>query len=98
VPLDPANRGAILRRLLDQGTFGQRAEVRVDGQPAGIWFTPGSDASKRWLESDFALPAALTAGRRSIGIELHVLAPLEAPPEAATGWTDFHYVAFSLIE
>ena len=87
VALDPANRGAILRRLLDQGTFGQRAEVLVDGRPAGVWLTPGDNQSKRWAESDFALPAMLTRGKDRVAIELHVL----------TAWTDFRYVALSVL-
>ena len=86
VNLDPANRGAIIRRLLDQGTFGQRAEVLVDGKRAGIWFTPGSNPTKRWAESDFQLPAALTAGKRRIAVQLRVL----------SAWTDYGYVTFSV--
>jgi hypothetical protein len=93
--LDPANHGATLRRLSDQGTFGQRAEVSVDGHPAGIWFTPGLNASKRWLESDYALPGALTAGRRRIRVDLHVLPPIDPPAGATQGWTDYRYVTFS---
>ncbi len=93
--LDPANHGVILRRLLDQGTFGQRAEVLVDGEPAGIWFTPGANPSKRWAESDFALPASLTRGKCRVLIELHVLPPIDPPSGVPTGWTDFRYVALS---
>ena len=88
VALDPANRGAIIRRWLDQATFGQRAEVSVDGKPAGTWFTPGSNTSKRWAESDFQLPASLTAGKRRIVVQLRVL----------SGWTDYRYAAFSLVD
>jgi hypothetical protein len=50
VALDPANRGALLRRTLDYGYADQRAEVFVaddrDGAPfarAGVWFTAGSN-------------------------------------------------------
>jgi hypothetical protein len=48
--LDPANRGALLRRTLDYGFRDQRAEVYVaddrDGAPferAGVWYTAGSN-------------------------------------------------------
>jgi hypothetical protein len=93
--LDPANRGAVLRRLTDQATFGQRAAVTIDGQPAGIWLVPGANTSKRWLESDYAIPAELTAGRRQITVGLHVLPPLDPPADAAVGWTDYRYVTLS---
>lgn len=96
VRLDPSNRGVVLRRLLDQGVFGQRAAVRVDGRPAGTWFTPGSNEIKRWAESDFALPEKLTRGKSQVRIELEVLAPIEPPPGATVGWSDFSYTAFSL--
>lgn len=95
--LDPANNGAILRRLMDQGTFGQRAEVSIDGEPAGIWFTPGNNASKRWVESDFALAAALTAGKQQINVQLRVLPAVDPSSGVATGWTDFRYTTFSVI-
>lgn len=96
VRLDPSNRGAVLRRLLDQGVFGQRAAVRVDGRPAGTWFTPGSNEIKRWAESDFALPGRLTHGKSRVRVELRVLAPADPPPGATIGWSDFRYTAFSL--
>jgi hypothetical protein len=93
--LDPANDGAVLRRLTDQATFGQRAEVTIDGQPAGIWLIPGANTSKRWLESDYPIPAPLTAGRRRVSVGLHVLPPLDAPANVSVGWTDYRYVTFS---
>lgn len=96
VRLDPSNRGAVLRGLLDQGVFGQRAAVRVDGHPAGIWFIPGSNSIKRWTESDFTLPGRLTRGKSRIRIALRVLPAVEPPPGATVGWSDFRYTAFSL--
>jgi hypothetical protein len=93
--LDPANHGAVLRRLTDQATFGQRAEVTIDGRPAGTWLVPGANISKRWLESDYAIPAQLTAGRRQVTVGLRVLPPLDPPPNALVGWTDYRYVTFS---
>jgi hypothetical protein len=93
--LDPRNDGAVLRRLTDGATFGQRAEVTIDGQPAGIWLTPGANTSKRWLESAYAIPAQLTAGRRRITVGLRVLPPVDAPPDASVGWADYRYATFS---
>jgi hypothetical protein len=40
---DPKNRGVMLRRKLDYLFPNQRAEVTVDGKPAGIWYLAGSN-------------------------------------------------------
>ncbi len=88
VRIDPHNNGVLLRRRLDQATFQQQAKVLVDGTPAGIWFTPaatadtysvGFDIWKRWADSDFAIPARLTAGKSRLSIELQVLTPSFVP-------------------
>ena len=49
--IDPDNQGVLLRRLLDYGFPDQRAQVLVAGteagatfEPAGFWFTAGSNA------------------------------------------------------
>ncbi|HYL76673.1 MAG TPA: hypothetical protein VEU96_20835, partial [Bryobacteraceae bacterium] len=41
--LDPKNLGVLLRRKLDYSFPNQRAEVFVDGVPAGIWYLAGSN-------------------------------------------------------
>jgi hypothetical protein len=41
--IDPANLGVMLRRKLDYSFPNQRAEVSVDGKPAGIWYLAGSN-------------------------------------------------------
>src|SRR6185503_9016780 len=56
VTVDPANEGVVLRRRLDQQTFGQAADVSVDGAPAGVWLTAGANELKRWADADFLLP------------------------------------------
>ncbi len=40
---DPKNLGVLLRRKLDYSFPNQRAEVFVDGAPAGIWYLAGSN-------------------------------------------------------
>jgi hypothetical protein len=50
-----------LRRLYDQATA-QDAEVFVNGQSAGRWYTGATNQTRRWADSDFILPAALDAG------------------------------------
>jgi len=36
--IDPGNAGVRLRRTLDQSLGPQRADVTVDGAPAGVWY------------------------------------------------------------
>jgi len=89
VSLDPENAGAILRRRYDQRHGGQRAEVRVDGRPAGTWYTPESSETLRWAEDDFALPASLTAGREAVEITIE--------PAVDAAWTEFLYRVYSIL-
>jgi len=89
VALDPGNAGAILRRRYDQQAGGQRAEVRVDGRPAGTWHTPESSPALRWAEDDFVLPASLTAGRDEVEITLRPVGP--------AAWTEYFYWVHSIL-
>jgi hypothetical protein len=86
--VDPANRGVLLRRLLDQTTGDQRARVAVDGTAVGDWLTAGSNPSHAWREDDFALPAALTAGKSQLTITVQFVS-------AAGDWTEYQYSALS---
>jgi len=79
IATDPRNAGVVLRRRLDQGVFGQSALVYVDGALAGSWLDPGMNGSKRWADSDFAIPGALSADKSALAIEIEVLPPVEPP-------------------
>jgi D-arabinan exo alpha-(1,3)/(1,5)-arabinofuranosidase (non-reducing end) len=76
--VDRHNRGVVLRRMSDQRVGYQAARVLVDGRDAGLWRQPLANETQRWLEDDFQLPPALTAGRRSLTITL--VPPADAPP------------------
>jgi len=41
--VDPKNLGVMLRRKLDYAFPNQRAEVSVDGKPAGVWYLAGAN-------------------------------------------------------
>ena len=41
--IDPRNLGVMLRRKLDYSVPNQRAQVSVDGRPAGVWYLAGSN-------------------------------------------------------
>ncbi len=77
--IEARNAGVVLRRRLDQILFDQRAEVLIDGVPAGTWGWPVVNDLKRWAEHDFLIPAALTAGKSRIAVTLRVIAPRQTP-------------------
>jgi hypothetical protein len=95
--IDPGNAGVRLRRVLDQSMGPQRAEVSVDGAPAGVWYDPDWNPFKRLAESDLEIPPPLVRGKSSIRVAFrpqggawtigelrafsHVERPLEVSPE-----------------
>lgn len=70
----PNNAGVVLRRMLDQRTFNQRAEVYVDGAHAGTFLTAGGNVVHRWKETDFMIPASFTRGKSTITVRLEPVA------------------------
>jgi hypothetical protein len=83
------HRGVILRRLSDQRAGYQAARVSVDGRDAGVWRQPLANEFQRWLEDEFQLPAALTAGRRVLKIKLE-------PPAGSPPWHAARYEALEV--
>ena len=88
--IDPGNSGVVLTRRMDYGIADQRARVLVDGAVAGEWFDPGSDPSYRWRDSTFALPPALTAGKRAVTVRVEFLS-------SAVDWNEFSYRVQSTV-
>jgi hypothetical protein len=88
--IDPANRGVTLRRMLNQGTGNQNAQVFVNGALVGTWYCPGSNLSHAWREEDFALPASMTANKSALLIEIRFVS-------SDVDWTEFEYDSYSLL-
>jgi hypothetical protein len=88
VKVDSANHGVTLRRTSDQNTAGQSAQVFVNGKPAGTWLQPLGNTHQRWLDDNYQLPAAITAGKDRLDIELRPSGP---------AWTASSYVVQSLV-
>ncbi|NIK61750.1 DUF2961 domain-containing protein [Kribbella shirazensis] len=86
--VDPANRGVTLRRTSDQNSSGQSVEVIVNGKDSGTWLQPLGNTHQRWLDDNYQLPAAITAGKSSLDIELRPTGP---------AWTASSYVVQSLV-
>lgn len=99
--LDPANVGAFLRRKFDYALPNQRADIFIDNQPAGTWYTGGSFSGndidgrvRRWREEEFPLPASLTADKSSVVVRVQFV-PTTDP--ANTVWTEFAYSMYSFV-
>jgi hypothetical protein len=84
--VDPANRGVRLRRLTDLAESGQRARILVDGAFAAVWQTSEVNTILRWAEVELELPAALTAGKSRLAIEIDASA-------SSVPWRAFEYTA-----
>jgi hypothetical protein len=69
----PINAGVVLRRMLDQNTFNQNAEVYVDDAYVGNLLAAGGNIVHRWKETDFMIPASFTRGKSAITVRLEPL-------------------------
>ncbi|MFG2058382.1 DUF2961 domain-containing protein [Micromonospora sp. NPDC048930] len=90
VTLDPDNTGAVLRRVADQSAGYQSVAVQVDGRDAGTWSQPLANRSHRWLDDEYRLPAALTAGKQAVTVTL-------TPTAGAPAWSAARYAVLSLV-
>jgi hypothetical protein len=96
--LNSANTGAFVRRTFNSCVANQRANIYVDGQPAGTWYNAGVsrktgyDGHDRcWRDDDFPLPKSLTAGKDSITIRIDN----DTLNQADRVWTAAAYQLFS---
>ena len=99
--LDPHNAGAFLRRTFDYCVPNQRANIFIDGQFAGTWYTAGASTttgidghSRCWRDEDFPLPASLTHGKSSVTVRVEFV-PTSNPQNKA--WTAFRYQMYSFV-
>ncbi|GAA1976499.1 glycoside hydrolase family 172 protein [Amycolatopsis minnesotensis] len=87
--VSPANQGIRLTRRYDQGIGHQRANLLIDGKPAGEW-TSGPSVRERWGEQTIEVPPALTAGKSRITVtNAFVSSDLDV--------NEFRYVAHSKL-
>lgn len=81
VGVDPDNVGVILRRLVDVRRPVSRADVTVDGEPAGTWFSADrswSHLDGHWQVQDFIVDEAQTHGKSYLDVVL------DAGPDTTT--------------
>ena len=65
----------------------QRVAVTVDGTNIGDWYVPAGHARDTWRDTDFELPATVTAGKEHISITLTA--------KDDTHWDEYTYWAFT---
>lgn len=94
VSVRPDNRGVRLRRRSDQVTGRQRANVYVDGRlvEERSWYVADRNPYRRWLEDEFEIPAAYTAGKSDLRIKLEYVQDGET-----RGWNEFYYWVYSIL-
>ena len=86
------NIGLLLRRRADQGAGGQVAQVFVDGVLAGVWYEADHNMAavdRRWLDSEFMVPASFLAGKTSVHITIEPLA-------LSSAWNEYRYWAYCI--
>ena len=82
------NKGACLRRMIDQSISPQSAEVYVDGEYVGVWCDPGYNCVAAFADSDFYIPQRFTVGADAVRVTLK--------PKGA--YSDFEYIVKSRIK
>lgn len=90
VPLCSTNAGLLLRRTMDAGTGFQKGAVFVNGVFAGIWTSPDcnfSNVTPRWADSEYLIPAELTAGSSNVNIEVVSL---------GNNWNEYGWQVFAM--
>lgn len=99
--LDPRNVGAFLRRTFDYCVANQRANISIDGQFAGTWYSAGaanrldSTGHRRcWRDEDFPLPVSLTTGKSSVQVKVEFVPTSDLQDRA---WTAFGYEMYSFV-
>ncbi len=97
--LNSHNVGAFLRRTFDYCVPDQRANIYVDNQPAGTWYSAGAsdrvdvDGKRRcWRDEEFPLPSALTTGKTSITIRVDAV-----HTALNDSWTASRYQLYSFV-
>lgn len=94
VSVRPDNAGVRLRRRSDQIVGRQRANVYVDGEKVTerSWYVADRNPYRRWLEDEYDIPAAYTAGKSDLRIELEYVQDGET-----RSWNEFYYWVYSIL-
>ncbi|WP_245617489.1 glycoside hydrolase family 172 protein [Amycolatopsis taiwanensis] len=88
--VDQANQGLRLRRISDQASSYQRANVYIDGERVGEWLQPLGNTHSRWLEDAFDVPASATRGKSTVTVRLE-------PVAGAPAWSAARYAVLSQV-
>jgi hypothetical protein len=89
ISIDPGNEGILLRRRMKYAVVRQKANVYIDGVPAGTWYDPGNNTSFIWRDSEFMVPPALSRAKSVVTVRVENVS-------TESDWTEFRYWAYSL--
>lgn len=87
--ISPLNNGVRLGRILDYSIANQKANVYIDGELGGVWFTGGNNTTHKALYDFFEISPGLTSGKSSINIKVEYL--------SADKWSEIDYYVYSHI-
>ncbi len=82
--IDSTATSVVLIRRIDYFISNQKANIYIDGQLAGEWFTQGGNGSYRWLNAEFKIPSKFTAGKSKITVKTEFISSL-------IDWNEFYY-------
>jgi hypothetical protein len=101
IAVTPHNVGAFLRRTFDYCVPNQRANIYINNQPAGTWYSAGTsdrvdvDGERRcWRDEEFPLPSTLTAGKASITLRIDAV---RTTNPLNSSWTASRYQLYSFV-
>ncbi len=82
--IEPTATDILLTRRIDYWVQNQKANVFVDGQLVGEWFTPQLDVVYRWLDAEFNIPSSFTTGKNEITVRVEYIS-------SNIDWNEFYY-------
>jgi len=88
VSILPENMGVRLLRTFDYVLADQYAEVWVDNQYAGEWFTAGKNDTCRFRDAIFDIPATLTRNKQRLQIKIK-------NKNSTQKWTELDYKIYT---
>lgn len=90
VSINSKNKGVRLLRQFDYSILNQNAEVYVDDDLVGTWYSAGKNTVKKWRDEMFLIPISFTKDKNEIQITIKV-DPLSSE------WSEFNYKIYSIL-
>ncbi|MCP3804214.1 DUF2961 domain-containing protein [Allokutzneria sp. A3M-2-11 16] len=88
--VSPENSGVRLTRRFDPDIEKQRANLLIDGRPAGQWYHESRIGPMTWADQSIDVPAALTAGKSKVVVRNEFVS-------STVDYNEFRYDVHSLV-